>query len=95
MDKAKIVRIVAANTGVKKDVVEEIFNSCLSCMKEAVCRGEDVRIGGMYTLGVKHRAEKVGRELHGGGAIRIPARCAPYAKFSKEIRDRVSGLTVE
>lgn len=84
MTKAEIVSEIAKSTGVDKTTVATVIESFMENVKGSMTSGENVYLRGFGTFQIKHRAEKVARNISKNTTITIPAHNVPAFKPSKE-----------
>ena len=72
MTKADIVREIATQTGLEKQVVLQVVEGFMDSVKSSMINGEEVYLRGFGSFIIKHRAEKtarnISREYHGDSA---------------------------
>lgn len=90
MTKAEIVKNVSLDTGIDGEVTMLVVNKLLENIRNTVAGGEEVFFRGFGTFGVKHRAEKIGRNIGQNTPVIIPAHNIPSFKPSKEFKNQVS-----
>ena len=86
MTKAEIVKNISSETGVDGGVVMLIVDKLFENIRTTVSGGEEVFFRGFGTFGVKHRAEKIGRNIGLNTPVVIPAHDIPSFKPSKEFK---------
>ncbi|AGC69524.1 DNA-binding protein HU [Thermoclostridium stercorarium subsp. stercorarium DSM 8532] len=91
MNKAELVNVIAAKSGLSKKNSEAALNATLSAIEEALVAGEKVVLVGFGTFEVKQRAERKGRNPQTKEEIVIPASKAPVFKPGKGLKDKVNG----
>lgn len=89
MTKKDLTDILSEKTGIQKQYVDTIVDEAFIEIAEAIKRKEEVTIRGLFTLYVKERKEKVGRDMSASKTIIIPSRLVPKAKFSKSIKEHL------
>lgn len=90
MTKAEIVKNVSLDTGIDGEVTMLVVNKLLENIRNTVAGGEEVFFRGFGTFGLKHRAEKIGRNIGQNTPVVIPAHNIPSFKPSKEFKNQVS-----
>ncbi len=63
MTKADIVNEIAKSTGVEKAQVQQIVESFMEAIKDSLTANKNVYLRGFGSFIVKHRAEKVARNI--------------------------------
>ena len=61
MTKADIVREIATQTGLEKQVVLQVVEGFMDSVKSSMINGEEVYLRGFGSFIIKHRAEKTAR----------------------------------
>lgn len=95
MRKEDIITKVSQRTGVEQRATRVVFDEAINVIKEELCNGTPIYIRGLFTLALKKRAAKLGRDMSRGTSVEIPAHYVPHAKFAKEMRDAIQKLPVE
>jgi DNA-binding protein HU-beta len=83
MTKADIVNSISENLNVDKNDVQNIVESFMGEVKDALETGENVYLRGFGSFIIKKRAEKTGRNISRNTTITIPAHNIPAFKPSK------------
>ena len=83
MTKADIVTSISEDLGMDKIDVQNIVESFMGEVKDALEEGENVYLRGFGSFIIKKRAEKTGRNISKNTTIKIPARNIPAFKPSK------------
>jgi len=91
MNKSEFIAAVAAKTGETKRATEATLDAFAEVTKEAVAKGEDVRLAGVFNLTVEHKEARTGRNPTTGAAIAIAAKNAVKIKPSKALVDAANG----
>ena len=89
MNKAELVLIVAEKLGLSKRDAEEMVDTVLTEVTSTLLKGEDVKLSGFGTLGVRTRAERTGTNPSTGTKITIPATKTITFKVSKTLKERL------
>lgn len=89
MTKADVVREIAEKTGVEKQVVMQVVEGMMECIRESMINGEEVFLRGFGSFIIKRRAEKVARNISKNTSIVIPAHNIPAFKSAKSFMDKV------
>lgn len=74
MTKAGLVKVVADKTGLTQKGAALVLDAFMDTVREAVTRGETVRIPGFGTFAVRERAARQGRDIRTGEPVTVPAR---------------------
>lgn len=89
MTKADIVNEIAKSTGVEKAQVQQIVESFMEAIKDSLTANKNVYLRGLGSFIVKHRAEKVARNISKNTTITIPAHNIPAFKPAKSFAGKV------
>lgn len=89
MTKAEIIRDIATSTGVERVMVANVIEAFMENVRKSIASGENVYLRGVGTFQVKHRAEKVARNISKNTTIVIPAHSVPAFKPAKEFVENV------
>lgn len=84
-----MVREIAEKTGVEKQVVMQVVEGMMECIRESMINGEEVFLRGFGSFIIKRRAEKVARNISKNTSIVIPAHNIPAFKPAKSFMDKV------
>lgn len=90
MNKAELVTVIAEKTGVMKKDAEAVITVALDAIAGALQEGDDVRLVGFGTFGVKKRAPRTGKNPRTGEIVQIPAAMIPTFKPGKALKDVVA-----
>lgn len=95
MTKADIVNEISKNTGIEKVQVQQVVESFMESIKGTMMDGNNVYLRGFGSFIIKHRAQKVARNISKNTTITIPAHNIPAFKPSKtfagEVKARSGG----
>ncbi|WP_195594413.1 HU family DNA-binding protein [Bacteroides fragilis] len=91
MTKAEIIRDIATSTGAERGVVASVVEAFMENVRNSITSGENVYLRGFGTFQVKHRAEKVARNISKNTTVVIPAHSVPAFKPAKEFIAKVKG----
>ena len=86
MTKADIVREIATQTGLEKQVVLQVVEGFMDSVKSSMINGEEVYLRGFGSFIIKHRAEKTARNI---SRNTTPAHNIPAFKPSKAFAGRM------
>lgn len=89
MTKSEILTKVSVDTGCSKALVSYITESLLENISSSLASGESVVFSGFGTFETVVKKAKVGRNIHKGEEIKIPAHIAPRFKPGKPLKDLV------
>ena len=73
MTKADIVREIATQTGLEKQVVLQVVEGFMDSVKSSMINGEEVYLRGFGSFIIKHRAEKTARNISRNTTVIVPA----------------------
>ena len=90
MTKADLAAEVAEEMGMSKKQADSVVNTVIDAVKEALAKGEDVRLVGFGTFSVKKREARTGRNPRTGKPLEIPAKKVPVFSAGKGLKDAVS-----
>lgn len=91
MTKAEIIRDIATSTGAERGVVASVVEAFMENVRNSIASGENVYLRGFGTFQIKHRAEKVARNISKNTTVVIPAHSVPAFKPAKEFTAKVKG----
>lgn len=89
MTKADIVNEIAKGTGVEKAQVQQIVESFMESIKDAMTQKNNVYLRGFGSFIIKERAQKVARNISKNTTITIPAHNIPAFKPAKSFAAKV------
>ncbi len=91
MNKADLISAVAEKTKFTKKDAEIAVNAFVSCVEEALAKGEKVQLIGFGTFETRERKARQGRNPRKPGEIiKIAASKAPVFKAGKALKDSVN-----
>jgi DNA-binding protein HU-beta len=90
MRKMDLVVQVSQRTGVPKETVLKSLNGALAVIAEALTRGEDVRLKGFGTFGVRPRRSTRRSHVLTQQIFSIPSKATPRFYPGKLLRARVA-----
>jgi len=91
MNKADLVSVVAAGTGLTQVEVAAVVEGVLEGVSEALIREDHVEIRGFGTFKVEQRAARDAINPQTGKRIRVEAKKAPVFRPSDKLKARVNG----
>lgn len=89
MNKTELVAVAAEKTALTKKDAEAVITAALDAIAGALRGGDDVRLVGFGTFGVRERAERTGKNPRTGEFVKIPAATIPTFKPGKALKDAV------
>ena len=84
MTNAEIVNEISLKTGTDRKEVLQIVEGFMESVKASLINGENVYLRGFGSFILKHRAEKVARNINKNTSVVIPAHDVPHFKPSKD-----------
>ena len=84
MTKAEIVNEISLKTGTDRKEALQIVEGFMDSVKESLVNGENVYLRGFGSFTLKHRAEKVARNITKNTTMIVPAHDVPHFKPSKD-----------
>ena len=92
MIKSELVqRISERNPHLYLRDVENIVNSILDEVTDALARGDRVELRGFGAFSVKRRDARLGRNPRTGAHVPVDEKAVPFFKTGKEMRERLNG----
>ena len=89
MTKADIVNEIAKSTGVEKAQVQQIVESFMEAIKDSLTANKNVYLRGFGSFIVRHRSDKVARNISKTTTITVPAHNIPAFKPAKSFAGKV------
>jgi integration host factor subunit beta len=94
MIKSELVqRIHSHNSHLYQRDVENIINTVLDQIVDAMSRGDRVELRGFGAFSVKVRAARTGRNPRTGAVVPVSKKVVPFFKTGKEMRERLNSDT--
>jgi len=91
MIKSELVsRIAAQNPHLYQRDVENIVNTILDKITEALANGDRVELRGFGAFSVKARDARIGRNPRTGEKVAVDSKSVPFFKTGKEMRERLN-----
>lgn len=91
MIKSELVgRIAAQNPHLYQRDVENIVNTILDKVVEALADGDRVELRGFGAFSVKSRPARLGRNPRTGAKVSVDEKSVPFFKTGKEMRERLN-----
>ncbi len=91
MIKSELVsRIAAQNPHLYQRDVENIVNTILDKVTEALSSGDRVELRGFGAFSVKARPARIGRNPRTGEKVPVDEKSVPFFKTGKEMRERLN-----
>lgn len=89
MNKQQLVSAIAEKAGLTKKQASAAVDAFMSTVKEALSKGEEVRLVGFGTFQVRERKARKGKNPRTGEVINIPAKKVPVFRPSSELKNLV------
>lgn len=80
MTKAEIVNKIFLKTGADRKETLQIVEGFMESVKKSLVNGENVYLRGFGSFTLKHRAEKVARNITNNTTMIVPAHDVPHFK---------------
>ena len=84
MQKIEIVDKISRQTGVGRKEALQVVECFMEVVKDSLSNGENVYLRGFGSFIVKHRAEKVARNINKNTSVVIPAHDVPAFTPSRD-----------
>jgi integration host factor subunit beta len=85
-----VARIAEMNPHLYQRDVENIINSILDGIVDALAKGDRVELRGFGAFSVKARPARVGRNPRTGEHVSVEGKVVPFFKTGKEMRVRLN-----
>ena len=92
MTKADIIESVYAHVKLSKKESVEIVEFLLESMKNALERGENVKISGFGSFHVRIKESRLGRNPQTGGKMKLPARRVLAFRASQVLKNVLNAV---
>ncbi len=89
MNKQQLVSAIAEKAGLTKKQASAAVDAFMATVKEALSKGEEVRLVGFGTFQVRERKARKGKNPRTGEVINIPAKKVPVFRPSSELKNLV------
>ena len=89
MNKAELVKSIAAKSGLTQKQADSALDGFIETIKETLANGEDVTLIGFGTFDIQERAARTGRNPGTGEDIQIAASKSPRFKAGKGFKDAI------
>lgn len=84
MTKAELSKQIAIQTGLQIKEVTNVLESFFSIVKSQVINNDSVTLRGFGSFRMRHRKEKIARNISKGTEVVIPAKDVPSFRPSKQ-----------
>lgn len=92
MTKAEIISRISEQTGIDKQTALAVVESFMTEVKKSLSDNEPVFLRGFGSFILKHRADKIARNISANTTLIVPAHDIPAFKPAKEFFSAVSKL---
>ncbi len=89
MNKMQLVNEVAKRSGLTKKDAKSAVDAVFAAIKDALSKGQKVRLIGFGTFEVRKRESRKGKNPRTGQTITIPARKIPAFRASSDLKKAV------
>jgi integration host factor subunit beta len=90
-----ILRLVDLYPHLLQRDIEKIVGTVFDEISNALARGNRVELRGFGAFSVKQRDARMGRNPRTGESVSVNAKCVPFFKTGKQLRDRLNGIESE
>jgi DNA-binding protein HU-beta len=87
MNKSELIDFIAGKTDLTKTNIEAVIAAFGDALLEVVKKGDSFSWIGLFTLSVKNRAARTGRNPATGKSIEIPAAIVPMIKVGTKLKE--------
>lgn len=91
MNKSELAERLAGRTGMSKAAARDAVDGVFEAVGEALANGEDVRVLGFGTFGIRNRPARTARNPRTGEAIPVAASTVPVFKAGAVLKNAVRG----
>jgi integration host factor subunit beta len=85
-----VARLSGENPHLSIRDIERVVNTIFERMTATLEQGGRVELRGFGALSVRSRPARTGRNPRTGAAVHVPAKCVPFFKSGKELRERLN-----
>ncbi len=89
MNKMQLISEVAKRSGLTKKEAKAAIDAVFSAIRDALSKGQKVRLIGFGTFEVRKRGSRKGKNPKTGQTITIPARKVPAFRASSDLKKAV------
>ncbi len=89
MNKSELIEALAQETGLHRNVAEQVVKEVFSAMTESLINGEGVEIRGFGSFSIREYGSYTGRNPKTGEKISVKPKRLPFFKVGKGLRERV------
>lgn len=95
MTKADIIDEISRTSGIDKGTAMSVVNLFMDCIQSSMVDGDNVYLRGFGSFIVKHRAEKIARNILKGTTIKVPAHNVPAFKPCKSFQKSIAAKSLK
>lgn len=92
MNKSELVESMAEAAEISKAAAARALDGAIAAITGALKKGDTVTLIGFGSFYVAERAERMGKNLHTGKAMKIPAAKVPKFRPGKSLKDTVKAI---
>ncbi len=90
MTKSELIENLAAKyPALSFKQVEGIVKDIIELISQSLQDGKRIEVRGFGSFSLHYRQSRVGRNPKTGDSVKLKAKCVPYFKAGKELRERV------
>ncbi|MBW3617066.1 MAG: HU family DNA-binding protein [Proteobacteria bacterium] len=90
MTKAELIAAIADKAGLKPDQAKTALDAFMSCVSEALGKGEDVRLVGFGTFTAVTKPARTGRNPRTGQSVLLPEQRAVKFRVGEGLKQAVA-----
>jgi integration host factor subunit beta len=90
MTRSELIELIAKRfPSVDRRCAEQMVKEVIASMTQALVSGNRIELRGFGSFGVKRLKPRTGRNPKSGITVEVPAKCRPYFRAGKELRERI------
>lgn len=90
MNKSELIESLAVTYGLSGKKAEEVVNTVVDALTDALKSGERIEIRGFGSFVVNEYKSYIGRNPKTGQPIEVKPKKLPFFKVGKELREKIS-----
>ena len=90
INKTDIIRMIAKQTGLKKEKAKSALRAFIEITEETLKKGDKLTLPGFGTFATKKRAKRTGVNPRTGKKIKISTKAVPFFKPGKKLVEVVA-----
>ncbi len=90
MNKSELIESLAVTYGLSGKKAEEVVNTIVDALADALKSGERIEIRGFGSFVVNEYKSYIGRNPKTGQPIEVKPKKLPFFKVGKELREKIS-----